>query len=423
MDQSNGERRGNQPEYHRNPHSPPPNWPSDETISRNDDNHRRNFFGDGNHYNRRQHHHHQNPNSEQNFGGSPPLSARKRPYDQSASDSQVRFGFVKLYVVGVPRPAEEEDVRSVFAEHGNIIEVVRLKDKSTGLRKGRGMCTLDEADRAIGAFHGRYTFPGGEVPLIIRYADGERERLGSLGEHNHKLYVGGLRKQVSKREIEHVFSPYGVVEEVFFLLDEQKQRRGSAFVSFACKDMAVAAMNALHGTYVTTKVCHQPLIVRFADPKKPKVGESRAPSHMNEQFNGNIAANQSNHQSPNKTPNNRSNPQTVFSTYVGSDNILPSAASSVNARSLNGEMVESIDCEWSEHICPDGFVYYYNCMTCESRWEKPEEFALYEKKLEKLDLQQQDQRNLRLPVRNISEVSQMCQELETGSSTVPLACV
>ncbi|XP_070021152.1 flowering time control protein FCA [Nicotiana sylvestris] len=429
MDQSNGERRGNQPEYHRNPHSASPNWPSDETVSLNDDNHRRNFPGDGNHYNRRQHHHHhhhQNPNSEQNFGGSPLLSARKRPYDQSTSDSQVRFGSVKLYVVGVPRPAEEEDVRSVFAEHGNIIEVVRLKDKSTGLRKECCFVkysTLDEADRAIGAFHGRYTFPGGEVPLIIRYADGERERLGSLGEQNHKLYVGGLRKQVSKREVEHVFSPYGVVEEVFFLLDEQKQRRGSAFVSFACKDMAVAAMNALHGTYVTTKVCHQPLIVRFADPKKPKVGESRAPSHMNEQFNGNIAANQSNHQSPNKTPNNRSNPQTVFSTYVGSDIVLPSAASSVNARSLNGEMVESIDCEWSEHICPDGFVYYYNCMTCESRWEKPEEFALYEKKLEKLDLQQQDQRNLRLPVRNNPEVSQMREELETGSSTVPLACV
>lgn len=144
-----------------------------------------------------------------------------------------------------------------------------------------------------------------------------------------------------------------------------------------------------------------------------------------------------------QTPNNRSNPQTVFSTYVGSDIVLPSAASSVNARSLNGEMVESIDCEWSEHICPDGFVYYYNCMTCESRvsficpisfltldpmpliirgclktckqWEKPEEFALYEKKLEKLDLQQQDQRNLRLPVRNISEVSQMCQvQLSSG---------
>lgn len=139
-----------------------------------------------------------------------------------------------------------------------------------------------------------------------------------------------------------------------------------------------------------------------------------------------------------QTPNNRSNPQTVFSTHVGSDNVLPSAASSVNAKSLNAEMVESIDCEWSDHICPDGNLYYYNCVTCESRvrfhqlsnyffpldpcpskcneclktckqWEKPEEFALYEKKLEKLDLQQQDQHNLKVPVRNTPEVSQMRQ--------------
>ncbi|MCD7450481.1 hypothetical protein HAX54_006552 [Datura stramonium] len=203
----------------------------------------------------------------------------------------------------------------------------------------------------------------------------------------------------------------------------KKQRRGSAFVRFACRDMAMAAMSALHGTYVN-EVCEHPLVRDYGSSKKPKLGEFRAPSHMNEHFNGNIAAKQSNHQSPNQTPNSRSNPQTVFSTHVGSDNVLPSAASSsVNAKSLNAEMLESIDCEWSEHICPDGFLYYYNCVTCESRWEKPEELALYEKKLEKLDLQQQDQQNLRLPVRNTPEVPQMRQELETASSTGPMACV
>ncbi|CAN4075991.1 unnamed protein product [Withania somnifera] len=292
-------------------------------------------------------------------------------------------------------------------------------DKGTGLRKECCFVkyrTLEEANRAILAFNGRFTFPGSEFPLTIRYADGERERLGIVGvlaEHTQKLYVAGLRKQV--------FSPYGIVEEIFFIHDEQKQRRGSAFVRFACRDMAVAAVNALHDTYIF-KICEHPLVIRFADPKKPKVEELRAASYMNEQFNGNMAANQSNHQSSYQTPNNRSNPQTFFSTLVESDNFLSSAASSVNARSLNAEMVESLDCEWSEHICPDGNLYYYNCVTCESRWEKPEEFALYEKKLEKLDLQQQDQHNLRHPVGNTPEVSQMCQELETASSAVPMAC-
>jgi len=27
----------------------------------------------------------------------------------------------------------------------------------------------------------------------------------------------------------------------------------------------------------------------------------------------------------------------------------------------------SLHCDWSEHICPDGYKYYYNCVTCESR--------------------------------------------------------
>jgi len=25
------------------------------------------------------------------------------------------------------------------------------------------------------------------------------------------------------------------------------------------------------------------------------------------------------------------------------------------------------ECDWSEHYCPDGVKYYYNCVTCESR--------------------------------------------------------
>lgn len=419
MDQRNGERRGKPPELHRNSHPPPapPNWPSDDSV----DNHRRNFSGDGNHHNRRQHHH-RNPNAELNFSGS-----RKRPIDQTNSDSPGCGSFVKLYVVGVPRPAEEEDVRSIFAEHGHIVEYVRLIDKNTRMRKECCFVkyrTIEEANRAIVAINGRYTFPGGESPLEVRYADGERERCGILpeAEHMQKLFVHGLRKQASKQEIEHVFSPYGIVEEVFFIVDELKQFRGCVFVRFACRDMAAAAMNALHGTYVN-EICERPLIIRFAAPKKPKMGESRVPFHMNERFNGNMTANQSNYQSPNQTPNNKSNPHTVFSTHVGSDNVLPSAASSINAKSLDAEMLESIDCEWSDHICPDGNLYYYNCVTCESRWEKPEEFALYEKKLEELDRQQEDQHNLRLPVHNTPEVSQMRQELETASSTVPMACV
>ncbi|KAJ6807884.1 flowering time control protein FCA-like [Iris pallida] len=51
--------------------------------------------------------------------------------------------------------------------------------------------------------------------------------------------------------------------------DESKQSRGCGFVKFSNKEMAASAINALHENY-TMRGCNQPLIVRFADPKRPR---------------------------------------------------------------------------------------------------------------------------------------------------------
>ncbi|CAA7409830.1 unnamed protein product [Spirodela intermedia] len=56
--------------------------------------------------------------------------------------------------------------------------------------------------------------------------------------------------------------------------DDMKQSRGCGFVKFSHRDMASAAIDALNGKY-TMRGCDQPLTVRFADPKKPRPGESR----------------------------------------------------------------------------------------------------------------------------------------------------
>nr|AKX70380.1 flowering time control protein FCA [Arabidopsis lyrata subsp. petraea] len=56
--------------------------------------------------------------------------------------------------------------------------------------------------------------------------------------------------------------------------DEYRQSRGCGFVKYSSKETAMAAIDGLNGTY-TMRGCNQPLIVRFADPKRPKPGESR----------------------------------------------------------------------------------------------------------------------------------------------------
>jgi hypothetical protein len=31
---------------------------------------------------------------------------------------------------------------------------------------------------------------------------------------------------------------------------------------------------------------------------------------------------------------------------------------------------------WTEHLAPDGRTYYYNTLTSESKWEKPDEMKM-----------------------------------------------
>ncbi|WCJ18011.1 Flowering time control protein FCA [Euphorbia peplus] len=161
--------------------------------------------------------------------------------------------FAKLFVGSVPRTVNEEDIRPQ-----------------------QGCCfvkyaTAEAADRAIRALHNQHTLPGGVGPIQVRYADGERERLGAV---EYKLFVGSLNKQATEKEVEEIFSPYGHVEDVYLMRDEMKQSRGCGFVKYSHKEMPLSAINSLNGTY-KMRGCDQPLTVRFADPKRPRAGESR----------------------------------------------------------------------------------------------------------------------------------------------------
>ncbi|CAH9104260.1 unnamed protein product [Cuscuta europaea] len=51
------------------------------------------------------------------------------------------------------------------------------------------------------------------------------------------------------------------------------------------------------------------------------------------------------------------------------------------------QTVATLKCDWTEHTAPDGYKYYHNSVTGESKWEKPDELTLFEQQQQK----QQDQ--------------------------------
>uniref|UniRef100_A0A7C8Z5U5 RRM domain-containing protein n=1 Tax=Opuntia streptacantha TaxID=393608 RepID=A0A7C8Z5U5_OPUST len=426
------------------------------------------FAGDGfpfhqNHNNRRHNFHHDAVGDNQfhqvkappdeSFGGgggygqSKHHFIRKRKFDHNDGGN-----YAKLFVGAIPRTVTEEQIRRKFEEHGKVVEVVLITDKRTGQQQEYCFvkyALVEDADRAIAALHNQYALPGAMGPLRVKYADGERERLGLMRSDSafsgpgmvHKVYVNGLNKEASKEEILEIFSSFGVVVDVYIMRDQTRQSRGCGFVGFSHRYMAVAAINGLDGTYVM-RGCDRPLAVRFADPKKPKNGELRSSSTSADMRGSNWPNASHVDNSSAATQESTTNIQAGIFSPAGNQLQCPASCEmeqapeqplspyripikqletlQVNSQSFrqmdsqlqilshfnqtstgnieqchdsqspHRDFVESsaavrcfdpgmcalsgrdfpeasLHCDWSEHICPDGYKYYYNCVTCESR--------------------------------------------------------
>lgn len=51
-----------------------------------------------------------------------------------------------IYVGNLPWSATDEQVRDLFAEHGNVLNVKLVSDRETGRARGFGFVEMDDAD-------------------------------------------------------------------------------------------------------------------------------------------------------------------------------------------------------------------------------------------------------------------------------------
>ncbi|EOA26949.1 hypothetical protein CARUB_v10023042mg [Capsella rubella] len=360
----------------------------------------------------------QNNNAPPPFPSSPCGGNLRKRRSQSATDT-ADGTIAKLYVAPVSKTATEYDIRQVFEKYGNVTEIILPKDKMTGDRAAYCFVKYkksEEGNAAITALTEQFTFPGEMVPVKVRFADAERERIGFSTVQlpdNPKLYVRCLNKQTTKMEVHEVFSRYGVIEDIYMALDDMKISRGYAFVQFSCRDMALAAIKGLNGVF-TMRGSDQPLTVRFADPKKPRSTfntplvmqnfdpnwhpqpypqwENKEPAPPRVVPHHDIAS------QPNHFP--YQNTQAVSEIHKPLHQDIPpqnidkhqkSETASVETRSDSQKIPShsnsfpedqntvSFECDWSEHTCPDGNKYYFHCVTCESTWEKPDEYSMFER--------------------------------------------
>ena len=82
--------------------------------------------------------------------------------------------------------------------------------------------------------------------LCATLADDD-EKLKDLGAHMN-IYVGNLSYEVSDKDLETAFTPYGQIESARIVMDRETNRaRGFGFVEMPNKAEAQAAIVALNG--------------------------------------------------------------------------------------------------------------------------------------------------------------------------------
>jgi RNA recognition motif-containing protein len=102
---------------------------------------------------------------------------------------------VKLYVGNLSYSTSEDELRTLFAQAGNVTSVAVIKDRDTGSSKGFAfieMTTQAEAQSAITMFN---NYQLGERPLTVNMAKPREERSGG----GYRSGGGGSSRGGSRR--------------------------------------------------------------------------------------------------------------------------------------------------------------------------------------------------------------------------------
>jgi nucleolin len=229
----------------------------------------------------------------------PVTSDKKRKADGAAGDetpskkakTQGEEGITRVFVGNLPYTINDEQIRSFFAEVGEIKDIHWVTDKTTGKFYGNGFIEFETPDEARAAVAKAGSDVGGRA-IKVDLAQPRTERKpagGGFGERGGDrggdrggfdkreprgptpkpdgcttVFLGNLSYSIDEDTIRNLFSDCGEITSIRWV-EKDGQFRGCGFVDFAATDATDAAV-AKNGQDVMGRAIR----VDFSAPRPPR---------------------------------------------------------------------------------------------------------------------------------------------------------
>ncbi|XP_075682409.1 ELAV-like protein 2 isoform X2 [Rhinoderma darwinii] len=173
-----------------------------------------------------------------------------------------------LIVNYLPQNMTQEELKSLFGSIGEIESCKLVRDKITGQSLGYGFVNYidpKDAEKAINTLNG--------LRLQTKTIKVSYARPSSASIRDANLYVSGLPKTMTQKELEQLFSQYGRIITSRILVDQVTGvSRGVGFIRFDKRIEAEEAIKGLNGQKPPGAT--EPITVKFANNPSQKVNHT-----------------------------------------------------------------------------------------------------------------------------------------------------
>lgn len=154
----------------------------------------------------------------------------------------------------LPLDVDDEQLRKMFADYGEIVKAYVAKNKSSGASLSYAFVTFARKEEAVAAIAALNGMQVGSKHIKVSFA---KLKQGDI--HNRKLFVRCLPLTYTEEQIRDLFAEYGDIIECRLLLESDKvTSRGCAFVEFKSAAECENAINSLNNSVppgATASIC------------------------------------------------------------------------------------------------------------------------------------------------------------------------